>query len=157
MRFSRQTDPLVFYNSLWQCVLYSEHVRLPAANFALSQLDKSKSTEMQLHVIGGSDVEMTVKIPQYCIKKKSTSSDSSHLHGFHRFEYSDFTLSPRSRIDSLSPSPRHLFRLVHRQRSSHSTRRFRSHRSPSSRSLPKSSTLRLALFQRRRRQRRQSP
>ncbi|XP_022089796.1 protein dopey-1-like isoform X2 [Acanthaster planci] len=43
-----------FYSALWECVLTSPGVRLPAVSFVLSQLDRKASIKEQSHILGNS-------------------------------------------------------------------------------------------------------
>ena len=41
-----------FYSALWECVVTSPVVRLPAVTFVLSQLDRKLSMMDQSHILG---------------------------------------------------------------------------------------------------------
>lgn len=45
---------IYFYSCLWECVYCTPGVRLPALLYACSQLDRKRSVDDQLHIVGAS-------------------------------------------------------------------------------------------------------
>ena len=50
----RETDEAAYFTALWQCVLGSPSVRLPALSLLLARLNKRLTAEDQPHCLGGS-------------------------------------------------------------------------------------------------------
>ena len=46
------SDSDLFFGAIWQAVLASAHVRLPAVNFLVSQVNKQLPASKQRHIIG---------------------------------------------------------------------------------------------------------
>ncbi|XP_035686504.1 protein dopey-1-like isoform X1 [Branchiostoma floridae] len=59
-QFSLAVGKTVFHEGLWECVLTSSSVRLPAITFLLSHVNRTQSIEDQLYVLG-SDINLLVQ------------------------------------------------------------------------------------------------